>query len=265
MSLLAIDVGNTQVTLGVREGTVWRAHWRLRTSDRRTADEYAALVRALFRAENIGVDTVTSVAISSVVPRVTPLMVATAVALFGVTPLVIAPGIRTGLRIRYEPATDLGSDRILNAVAARAKLGVPAIVVDFGTATTFTVVDGTGDVIGGAIAPGVGVAAEALAHSGARLRRIELSLARCETVVGSNTEASMRSGVLYGHAALVDGLIERMQAELVERGSGRARVVATGGHSALMAPLLAELDAVDPDLTLNGLCLIHDLNAEAPT
>jgi len=222
-------------------------------------------VRALFSADHIDVGSVRSVAISSVVPAVTPLMVTMATGLFGVKPLVVAPGIRTGVRIRYDPASHIGADRILNAVAARAKLGAPVIVVDFGTATTFTVVDAGGDLVGGAIAPGVGVAAEALAHSGARLRRIDLSPARGMPVVGSNTEASMRSGVLYGHAALVEGLLERMQSELGQQGAHPAPVVATGGHSSLIAPLVAAVDVIDPDLTLDGLCLIHQLNAESET
>ena len=194
------------------------------------------------------------------VPSLTETMATVSASLFDVEPLVVGPGARTGLEVRYEPASHLGSDRILDAVAARAKLGAPVIVVDFGTATTITVVAADGALVGGAIAPGVGVAAEALARFGARLTRIDLAARRALPVVGSNTEASMRSGVLHGHAALVEGLLARMQSELMGAGYGRAPVVATGGMSGVIAPLTDAIDLSDPDLTLDGLCLIHALN-----
>lgn len=259
MGLLAVDVGNSEIALGVRLEARWAARWRLRTSDRRTADEYRQLVRGLFLADGLTLGTVRSVAISSVVPSVTPLVASVATALFGVEPLVVAPGIRTGMVVRYDPPAALGSDRILDAVAARARLGAPVVVVDLGTATTFTVVDREGALAGGAIAPGVGVAAEALAHFGARLRRVDLSLQAGVPVIGRNTESGMRSGILHGHAALVEGLLERIRGEL--DAPGPVPAVATGGLSPTIAPLTRGIDVVDPGLTLDGLCIIHELNS----
>lgn len=258
MSVLAIDVGNSEIGLGLREADGWRARWRLRTSARRTADEYAALLGGLFELDGVPPGSVTAVALASVVPAVTPLVAGMTRALFGREPFVVAPGVRTGMAVRYDPPAALGADRLLDAVAARDQHGAPSIVVDFGTATTFTVVDPAGDLVGGAIAPGVTVAAEALAQSGARLRRIELVLPEGMPVVGRTTEHSMRSGILYGYAGLVAGLLERMDAEM--GGSARPTIVATGGMARVLAPMVPRIDHVQPDLTLEGLLLIHAMN-----
>jgi len=262
MSLLAIDAGNTEIALGVRADHAWQARWRVRTSDRRTADEYRVLVRDLFELDGVAPSAVEAVAIASVVPAVTPVLRAMSVALFHVEPLVVGPDMKTGMPLRYEPVAHLGSDRLADAVAARARHGSPVVVVDFGTATTFTVVDAGGTMIGGAIAPGIGVAALSLAQSGARLRRIDLSAPPGMRVVGKNTEHSMRAGVLYGYAGLVDGMLARIDAEMhATDGTRRAPVVATGGMSTLIAPLVRRIDHVEPDLTLDGVCLLHALNA----
>jgi type III pantothenate kinase len=262
VSLLAIDVGNTEVAVGLRGEGGWAARWQLRTSPRRTSDEYRVLLASLFRADGLDMASVSAVALSSVVPAVTPIMTSMCQEAFGVPALLVSPGIRTGMKVRYDPPSHLGSDRVLDAVAARRKLGAPVIVVDFGTATTFTVVDAHGVLAGGAIAPGLGVTADTLAQFGARLRRIDLSPADGLAVVGRNTELSMRSGVLYGHAALVEGLLGRMQRELAASGSQHAPVVATGGSSRIIAPLVPAIDCVDPDLTLDGLYFLHRLNTK---
>jgi type III pantothenate kinase len=265
LSLLAIDIGNTETALGLDDRGAWRRRWRLRTSPSRTSDEYAAQVAMLLELEALHVADVSAVAIASVVPNVTPVFAEVARGLFGLDPLIVGPGCRTGIRVRYRPPADLGSDRVLDAVAARSRYGAPAIVVDFGTATTVTVVDSGGALAGGAIAPGVGVAADALVESGSRLPGIDLTQATPARVVGRNTEDSMRSGVLYGYAGLVSGLVDRVEAELAAESSAPPAVVATGGLAGRMAPLIPRVDHTDPDLTLDGLRLIYELNAHDRT
>jgi type III pantothenate kinase len=250
---LAVDIGNTEIAMGLHDGTAWISRWRIQTDSRRTADEYRILVAALLPTD--AADWMRAVTLSSVVPELTGVLQSVSQALFAQTPLIVNVGVRTGMEVRYDPPRALGSDRLANAVAARALFGSPVIAVDFGTATTFSVVDEAGAFAGGAIAPGVGVAAAALAESGARLRRIDLTAAPM-SVVGRTTESSMRSGILYGYAGLVDGLLTRMEAEL----SARPAVVATGGHAAALAPLVTRFDAVEPDLTLDGLRRIGELN-----
>lgn len=270
--LLAIDVGNSQITLGL--GGIdggWCARWRLASDPRRTADEYGMQVAGLLRMDGFAPADISDSVISSVVPAIAPVMTAMCERLFGGAPLVVAPGVRTGMEVRYHPPSGLGTDRLLDAVAARARHGAPVVVVDFGTATTFNVVDAGGAFVGGAIAPGVGAAAEALAEAGARLTRIDLGGAgSAPPLVGRTTEQSMRSGVLYGYAGLVEGLLARIDAELAEAwndASGSrsiARlpppVIATGGHAGRIAPLVPRVTAVDPDLILEGLRLVHALN-----
>jgi type III pantothenate kinase len=259
--LLAIDVGNSQIAIGLGSGGAWRARWRIRTAPRRTADEHGILLRRMFALAGCRAADVGHVVISSVVPALTPVIGATCRTLTGREPLVVGPGVRTGMAVRYDPPSALGSDRLVDAVAARARFGAPVIVIDFGTATTFNVVDDDGAFVGGAIAPGVGVAAEALARAGARLRRIDLSPPNGMPAVGRDTVHSMRSGVLYGYAGLVEGILKRIDGELDERFDAPAPVVATGGMARRVAPLVERIDAVDPDLTLDGLWLIHSLNA----
>ena len=271
---LAIDIGNSQITLGLGDDAGWLARWRLASDPHRTTDEYSVLVRGLFARDGCRPESVTAVALSSVVPALTPVIVGLCHRLFDRGPFAVEPGIRTGMPVRYNPPAALGTDRLVAAVAARAKLGAPVVVVDFGTATTFSVVDHAGSFIGGAIAPGVGLAAAALAAAGARLSRIDLAPPSSEPppLVGRNTEHSMRSGVLYGYAGLVEGLLGRIDAELAEMaahdvGAGRldgpVPVVATGGMAGLVAPLVGRITAVEPDLILNGLRMILALNQVA--
>ena len=272
--LLAIDVGNSQITLGLGEraaprpagesdDAAWHSRWRLPTRVHRTSDELAVLIAALLELDGFEPASVDRVVMSSVVPALSPVIRATCLRLFGADLLQVGPGLRTGLALRYEPPGSLGSDRLVDAVAARARFGAPVVVVDFGTATTFNVVDGSGTFIGGAIAPGVGVAAAALAAAGARLSRIDLTPPREPQrlpLIGRNTEQSMRAGVLYGYAGLVDGLLRRIDASLGAAGDGRPTVVATGGLAGAVSPLVQRFDQRVPDLILDGLRLIEALN-----
>ncbi len=276
---LAIDIGNSQITLGLGDAAGWRARWRLATDPRRTADEYTVLVGELFALDGCAPGAVGAVALSSVVPVLTPVIVAMCRRLFGERPLVVAPGVRTGLAIRYSPPAALGTDRLVDAVAARTRFGAPVVVVDFGTATTFNVVDAAGTFVGGAIAPGVGLAAAALAEAGARLSRIDIAPPGNDApaLVGRNTEASMRSGILYGYAGLVEGLLARIDTELADMGPSDGMpdnysaqgmvpgardvpVIATGGMAGVVAPLVPRITAIEPDLILDGLRIILDLN-----
>lgn len=259
--ILAVDVGNSETVLGLGAGGTWLARWRLATDPHRTADEVGVLVDALFALARQRRDSVSGVVVSSVVPCLTSVVTAMCRDRFSQAPLVVGPGVRTGMAVRYEPPGALGSDRLVDAVAARAQCGSPVIAVDFGTATTFNVVGPDGDFIGGAIAPGVGVAAEALARAGARLSPIDLVAAPNMPAVGRTTEHAMRSGVLYGFAGLVGGLLARIDAELACLGVREpAPVVATGGRSALIAPLVPRIGVIEPDLTLDGLRLILEMN-----
>jgi type III pantothenate kinase len=261
--LLAIDIGNSQITFGLGELEGWRAVWRLPTAAHRTTDEYAVLVGVLLELDGVEASAVDRVSLSSVVPALTPVIEAMCQRLFHLDPLVVGPGIRTGILVRYEPPGSLGSDRLVDAVAARTRYGAPVVVVDFGTATTFNVVDEAGDFVGGAIAPGVGVAAAALAAAGARLSRIDLTPPRAAgrlPLVGRNTEQSMRAGILYGYAGLVAGMLERIELAL---DPGRpSTVVATGGMAGVVAPLVPRIDHLVPDLILDGLRLLDGLNRD---
>lgn len=265
--LLAIDIGNSQVTLGFGDADSWHATWRLATDARRTADEYAIQIAAMLDLDGFSARVVTDAIMSSVVPGVTAVVGAACTRVFGHAPVVVEPGTRTGMPVRYNPPGALGTDRLIDAVAAHARFGAPVVVVDFGTATTFNVVDAGGVFVGGAIAPGVGVASEALAQSGARLNRIDLGVpADPPPLIGRTTEQAMRAGVLYGYAGLVGGLLRRIDTELAERDGASAALVpavATGGMASHVAPLVDRFTAVVPDLLLDGLRLIHLRGQEA--
>lgn len=255
--LLAIDIGNSQTALGVRAPGAWLALWRARSDSRRTADETAILFRSFLEEVDVTPGDIDGVVMGSVVPALTAVVAETVSRLFDIQPLIVAPGIKTGLPVRYQPEGSLGGDRLADAVAAKELMGSPAIVVDFGTATTLNVVDGNGVFIGGAIAPGVGLAAAALAASGARLTPVDLASHPAPAIVGRNTAESMRSGILYGCASLVEGLLARFDLEL----AATPPVVATGGMAPAMAPLVKRVSTVEPFLTLDGLRLIAERNA----
>jgi type III pantothenate kinase len=252
--LLTIDVGNTNTVLGLHEGTEIRAHWRLTTRREQTADEYGILVRNLFATQGVAPSQIMGVALASVVPPLTSVLVALSRQYLGQEPLVVEPGVRTGMPILYEPPGDVGADRIVNGVAAFAAYGGPVIVVDFGTATTFDVVTKKGEYLGGVICTGVGVSAEALFQRAARLPRVDIR--NPGKVIGRSTVGSMQAGLYFGYASMVEGIITRIRAELGEP----ARVVATGGLAETLAADIPSIEAVDPVLTLTGLRLIWERN-----
>ena len=252
--LLTIDVGNTNTVLGLHQGVELKAHWRLTTRQEQTADEYGILIRNLFATSDLEPAQIEGVALASVVPPLTPVLVALSRQYLGHDPLVIEPGVRTGMPILYEPPGDVGADRIVNGVAAFAAYGGPVIVVDFGTATTFDVVTKKGEYAGGVICPGIGISADALFQRAARLPRVDVR--HPGRVVGKSTVGSIQAGLYFGYAEMVEGLIRRIRAELQEP----VRAVATGGLAETLAGDIPSIEAVDPVLTLTGLRLIWDRN-----
>ncbi len=252
--LLAIDAGNTNVTVGVFEGERLRATWRLAPDPNRLADEYAVLMLNLLANQNLQGQDVNAAVICSVVPDLEVRLDDVCRRYFGVRPLLVGTGVKTGLRILYDSPRDVGADRVADAVAAVKLYGAPLIVVDLGTGTVFDAISKDGDYVGGAIAPGLGIAAEALFQRAARLYRVEL--ARPELAIGQNTVAAVQSGVIYGFVGLVEGIVARFKAEL----GGEAKVVATGGWAELIAKETDVIDVVDPNLTLTGLRMIYEMN-----
>lgn len=255
--LLAVDVGNTETVVGLFDDGSDAdpvEHWRLATEVTRTADELALLLGQLVGLRGLRLDVdVTGVAVCSGVPRVTAALRAMVARHFGLVLVVIGPGTRTGVPIRYENPREVGADRIANAVGALDRFVPPLVIVDFGTATTLDAITAEGEYVGGAIVPGVEIALDALYSSAALLRRVELVEPR--QVIGTSTEAAIQSGTLYGTAALVDGMVARMEVEL-----GEPTVVATGGLASLVAPYAARVQHLEPWLTLNGLRVVYERN-----
>lgn len=252
--LLVIDVGNTNMVLGVYKDTELLDHWRISTDRQRTTDEYGVLIRELFYLNDLRADDINAIIISSVVPPVVPTLERMCQRYFGLSPLLIGPGVKTGMDIRYDNPREVGADRIVNAVAAYEKYGGPVIIVDFGTATTFCAVDAKGVYLGGSICPGIGISTEALVQRTAKLPRIELK--RTDSVICRNTIESMQAGVFYGFVGQVEGIVSRMRREL----DMSARVVATGGLAVVIAPATKTIDVVEPMLTLEGLRVIYERN-----
>jgi type III pantothenate kinase len=252
-ALLAVDVGNTNTVLGLYRDRELRRHWRLTTHRDATSDEIALSVQALL-ASGAGEPRPSDVIVASVVPSLRYPIRQAFRELFEREPLFVEPGIRTGMPILYEVPHEVGADRIVNAVAAHAKLGGPCIVVDFGTATTFDVVTARGEYAGGVIVPGISISAEALFEKAARLWRVEIR--RPERVIGKTTAGSIQSGLFFGYLSLVDGVIDRIAHEL----GAKPRVIATGGLAELFGGSSERIEEVDPLLTLAGLLLIHDRN-----
>ena len=252
--LLAIDIGNTNITLGVYDGDSLVATWRISTDVNKQADEYAVLFNGLLQNRGMQESTITEIVVCSVVPPLTGVFEEFCQSHFGLNPLVVGTGVKTGMRILYENPRDVGADRVADAVAAYQKYGGPVIVVDLGTATVFDAVSKDGEYLGGAIAPGVGVAADALVARASKLTRVELTAP--QDAIGRTPSASMQSGLIFGYVGLIEGLVARFKKEM---GPG-VKVVATGGLAGTMAGETDILDAVDPDLTLEGLKLIHEMN-----
>jgi type III pantothenate kinase len=252
--LLAIDIGNTNVVLGVFEGERLRESWRIGTKASITADEYAVIVKDLFAFSGIDFRQIDGIIISTVVPPLLSIMTEMSRKYFKLEPLVVTSELKTGITLSYENPREIGADRIVNAAAAFRLYGGPLIIIDFGTATTFCAVTAKGEYLGGAITPGVKISAEALYQRAAKLPRVEL--ARPRTIIGRDTVSAMQAGILYGYAGLVDGIVERMKKEL----SPDARVIATGGLAELVTPEARSTIEVRPNLTLEGLRFIFDAN-----
>jgi type III pantothenate kinase len=254
MALFCIDIGNTNVVMGLYTGEDLVTHWRIATDHRRMADEYGMLLLNLFQQSGRKPSCVGGIIMASVVPPLTGTFDKVCQRYFEQVPLNVDTGVETGVPIRYDNPAEVGADRVVNAVAAYHRYGGPACVVDLGTATTFDAISVSGEYLGGAIAPGIGIAAEALFQHTAKLPRIDL--VRPPAVIGKNTVQSMQSGMLFGYVGLVEGLVARFRAEL----GPEMRVIATGGLAPLLAAETTVIDAVDPWLTLEGLRLIWDRN-----
>ena len=251
-TLLVVDVGNTNVVLGIYREERLISSWRLATARDRTADEYGILARQLIDGAVNG--TLDGAIVGSVVPPLNGAMASMIRQYFNVEPMFVEPGVKTGIAIHVDNPQEVGADRIINCAAAHDLFGGPTIIVDFGTATTFDVVTENAEYIGGVIAPGLTISAEALFARAARLPRVDIR--RPPNVIGTNTVVNMQSGIYFGYLGLVDGLLARMKREI----TGLKRVVATGGVAPLFGEDSEHIDEVDPELTLKGLKLIHDRN-----
>jgi len=252
--LLAIDVGNTNITLGLFDGDEPGPRWRLATDHARMPDEYGILLVQLIRHAGIAPGKVAAIAMASVVPPLTNTLVRACEAYLGQSPLVMDVGMKTGVRVRVEDPRQVGADRIVDAAAANKLYGGPACIVDFSTATTFDAISAEGDYLGGAIAPGIGIAAEALFQSAAKLPKVDLR--RPPAAIGRNTVHSIQSGLLFGYVGLVEGMVARFGAEL----GPKMKVIATGFLAELIARETKAIEIVAPWLTLDGLKLVHSLN-----
>lgn len=252
--LLAIDVGNTQTHLGAFDGSRLAEHWRFATDDSDTADQLAARISSLLALRGLRLDAISATVVSSVVPRLSYEYERMVRPYLGHDPLMIAPGVKTGMPIRLDNPHELGADRLVNAVAAYQQVGDACAVIDFGTAITVDAISAAGEYLGGAIAPGLQISMEALAARAARLP--EVDLAEPETAIGRTTQTSLQSGVIYGFAGAIDAIADRINAEL----GGNAHFIATGGLAMAVVPYCKTVNEVDEMLTLKGLRIIYEMN-----
>ncbi|HUU62540.1 MAG TPA: type III pantothenate kinase [Dehalococcoidia bacterium] len=252
--LLAIDVGNTNIALGIFEGETLRATWRVATDIDKTADEYAVLLLNLLPMEGLNLSDIDHVSIACVVPPLLTIFEELSQRYFNISPLIVGPGVKTGVRICTDNPREVGADRVANAAAAHHLYSGPMILIDFGTATTLDVLSKEGDYLGGAIAPGILIAAEALFERASKLPRVEL--VPPEHAIGKNTVTTMQSGIIFGYVGLIESLVNRMNRELGQD----AYVVATGGLAEIIAGQTKVVNTVNMHLTLIGLRLIHELN-----
>lgn len=257
--LFTIDIGNTNATLGVYDGDELKADWRLTSAQHVSRDELGLLLVGLFAHVGIAVEALEGVCLASVVPPLTSTYVEACRKYLKQDPLVVETGVKTGVKVLVSEPRTVGADRIVNACAVKALVGGPSVVVDFGTATTFDAIDKDGNYLGGAIAPGLEVAADSLSGRTAKLPKVDLSVP--SHAIGRNTIDAIRSGIMFGYVALVEGMIARFESELVPDGEpGSLTVVATGGLAPTIASLTPRIDRVEPSLTLEGLRLIWSLN-----
>lgn len=252
--LLVFDIGNTNIVLGTYDDKKLLKHWRISTDRQKTGDEYGMLINNLFNFQGLSIKDIHAIIISSVVPPMIVPLVKMCKRYFHIDPLVVGPGIKTGIRLKYENPREIGADRIVNAVGAFEQYGGPLIIVDFGTATTFCAIAANGDYLGGAIAPGIGISTEALFQRAAKLPRIELMTPK--TVICRNTVSSMQSGIIFGFTGQVDEIVRRMKLEL----DADAKVIATGGLANLIARQSKTIDKVEAFLTLTGLRVLYERN-----
>jgi type III pantothenate kinase len=253
--LLVVDAGNTQTHFGMFDGTRLLEHWRFATVRTSTADELGAALRALLALRGMGFDDIDGSIVSSTVPQLEPEWREMSSRYLGHEMLVVGPGVRTGLAIRYDNPREIGADRLVNSVALRDRYDGAAVCVDFGTATTFDIVSAAGEYLGGVILPGIEISLDALTERGAKLPKIELAEPR--GVIGKSTVDAIRSGILYGYAGAIDAILARLEDELGEE----MEAIATGGLSSRMVPFTERIDEIDDLLTLTGLRLIHEMNA----
>lgn len=254
--LLAIDVGNTNIVFGVYEGKKLINDWRISTDRNKTSDEYGILFEQILKYHGLYPKDVDDVIISSVVPPIMHTLITMSIKYFGKKPMLIEPGIKTGINIKYDDPRELGADRIVNAVAAYSKYGGPLIIVDFGTAITFCVISKNGDYLGGAIAPGIKISSEALFSRTSKLPKVEL--VKPKNVIGKNTVNSIQSGLIYGYVGLVDYIIERIMEEIKDQEGVVENIIATGGFASLIGTESRYINRIDKLLTLEGLRIIYE-------
>ncbi|MCM3324949.1 type III pantothenate kinase [Cytobacillus kochii] len=254
--IFVFDVGNSNMMMGVYQRDELKYHWRIETDRHKTEDEYAMIVKSLFEHEQLSFADIDGIIISSVVPPIMFALERMCEKYFHIKPLVVGPGVKTGLNIKYDNPKEVGADRIVNAVAGIHEYGGPLVIVDFGTATTYCYINEHKQYMGGAIAPGIGISTEALYSRAAKLPRIEII--RPDGIIGKNTVSAMQSGILFGYVGQVEGIVSRMKLQAKEE----PLVIGTGGLASLIAKESKVIDIIDPFLTLKGLQLIYKRNMD---